>query len=140
MNWYNFKESFINGCRYGPRHWISGARSYYKNKRRANEFMVGDIVEDCSYHAVVVTELSYDVYGADVEGFSIHTGRGSSCSLNHCGIVKLDEQEIINKIKAFNESGDRGLAILAGWTEEQHAEFERNWRPEKAQDDVAVQA
>jgi len=47
----------------------------------------GDIYEDCAYHPVLCTWRD----GDEVAGISLIDGsRPRSCSLTHCGVVKLD--------------------------------------------------
>ncbi len=101
-------------------------RSNWKRRRRAKQFPIGSIVEDCNYHPVLVVDNDgYD----DITTLSLLNPIGlGSCSISHCGIILLSVEEIQAKMLAYKLEGNKGLNKLMGWTEEQFAEFEKNWR------------
>lgn len=87
---------------------------------------------DCNYHPVKLTEWTWigkDIFGADVSGISLTTGKGSSCSIFHCGPEPITEAIALEMASVYKDRGDKGLAIrYGGYTEEQYAEFEKMWR------------
>lgn len=52
---------------------------------------VGDIYEDCAYHPVLCTEAD----GDDIAGISLVDGSLRSCSIIHCGVLRLSLAEAI---------------------------------------------
>jgi hypothetical protein len=62
----------------------------------ANEIVPGDIYEDCAYHPVLCTWRE----GDEVAGISLIDGsHPRSCSLAHCGVVKLDIADVHQAIE-----------------------------------------
>lgn len=54
-------------------------------------FKIGTIVEDCSYHPMLVLEVD----GDDIAGISLlDYSRPRCCSIKHCGIIKLLPHEV----------------------------------------------
>ena len=52
----------------------------------------GDIYEDCAFHPVLCTHVD----GDEVAGISlIDASMPRSCSLSHCGVVKLTIDDVI---------------------------------------------
>ena len=89
------------------------------------KFKIGDIYEDCAYHPVRCEEVD----GDDISGVSLIDGsRPRSCSINHCGVVRLNDEEARQRIQAFQDGGERGLMRLRGWNDEQIDKFMREWR------------
>ena len=69
----------------------------------------GDFYEDCRYHPMVCVTLGDD--GDELIGISLITGDVGSCSLNHCGVVKLTAREAIGRRLHWDEFvEERGLA------------------------------
>jgi hypothetical protein len=99
---------------------LSSMEEYYKSldsiedtTKNPNEINVGDVYWDCSYHPVYCTELEEDDDGVcGISLFDASTPR--SCSIRHCGIRKLNieqilwliehKDEILNAEKIFIES------------------------------------
>lgn len=54
---------------------------------------VGDFYEDCSYEPMVCLSVDYDE--DDLTGVSLVNGRIGSCSLRHCGVVRLSVREMV---------------------------------------------
>lgn len=64
----------------------------------SDQWAVGDIYEDCSYHPVLLTEIeSYDHTDEQtLMGISLIDGSGPrSCSTRHCGPRKLSMEEAV---------------------------------------------
>jgi hypothetical protein len=61
----------------------------------------GEFYEDCRYHPMVCVSLGTD--GDELEGISLVTGDIGSCSLNHCGVVKLTAAEAIQRRLHWDE-------------------------------------
>jgi len=58
------------------------------------DLAVGDLYEDCAYHPVLCTHVSYE----DDEIFGISLVDGSAprgCSLEHCAVRKIDMEEAL---------------------------------------------
>ena len=54
---------------------------------------VGDFIETCRYHPVLVTEVD----GDDILGISLIDGSyPNCCSIDHCGLLKLSLKDAIN--------------------------------------------
>ena len=105
-------------------------------KKRAGQ-LLDKILEtgyfiDCNYHPVKLTEYSWgskDLYGSDVSGISLTTGKGSSCSIFYCGPEPITEAIALEMASVYKDHGNKGLAIrYGGYTEEQYDEFEKMWR------------
>ena len=121
---YNWKDFIGLYNTYGLlRWWVHPVRAF-KDWRRYLEIPVGSIVEDCGNHPMLV--LSND--GDSVDGIRLTTGLEFSCSLFHCGLFVLTPEEIKLRLKTFHQDGERGLAMLNGWTSEGYSKFVRDWR------------
>jgi len=62
---------------------------------RPPELVLGDFYEDCRYHPMLCIEVASD--GDELRGISLITGDVGSCSLNHCGVVRLTAMEAIER-------------------------------------------
>ncbi len=103
------------------KHPINNIKGYIRIK----SFPPGTLVEDCNFHPCVVIKN----YGeGTIDVISLASYKPNSCSLFHCGIVKLTQEELNERIKIYNDKGDKGLAMLCGWTEESYEAFEKEWR------------
>jgi hypothetical protein len=94
-------------------------RIYIRNKNRdrrnkntidyyLREFEKSPYFEDCSYHPCVITKIYYnpeDNSRLDVDGTSLVTGLGTSCSCFHCGVQPLSKQEAEERRDYINEFG-----------------------------------
>ena len=61
----------------------------------------GDIYEDCSYHPVLCTHVEEDV--EVLKGISlIDASAPRSCSLTHCGPVKLSIADVLEARRDFD--------------------------------------
>lgn len=70
-----------------------------------NDIRPGDIYEDCSYHPELCTWRDDD----EVAGISlIDASRPRSCSLSHCGVVKLDIASAENAVERARRSRPNG--------------------------------
>jgi hypothetical protein len=77
---------------------------------------VGDLFEDCSFHPVLC--LGVDYQEDEIWGVSLIDGSyPRSCSLLHCGVRKLSEQEAW-QIKLRGPSDENDAALIA---------LERRW-------------
>ncbi len=67
-------------------------------KKKQLNLSVGDIYEDCAYHPVRCTSIDFEE--DDITGISLVDSSGPrSCSLYHCGVRKLSEEEAQNIVK-----------------------------------------
>jgi hypothetical protein len=67
---------------------------------KPGEIQPGDIYEDCSYHPVLCTEILED--GEVLTGISlIDASAPRSCSIPHCGPVKLSVTEVLEARRDF---------------------------------------
>ena len=98
---------------------------HIKNFFFCRKFPVGSYVEDCRFHPCIVTKN--DGLG-DIEVISLCNSTFNSCSLYHCGIVRLTEEQVREYIKAYKEGGNKALAMKNGWSEKDYDEFEKEWR------------
>jgi hypothetical protein len=58
------------------------------------DLAVGDLYEDCAYHPVLCTYVSYE--DDEIAGISLVDGSAPrGCSLRHCGVRKLDMEEAL---------------------------------------------
>lgn len=65
------------------------------------EIRPGDFYEDCRYHPMVCVD---NYRGDDLRGVSLITGMGpSSCSMFHCGVVKMTEKEALERKRNWKE-------------------------------------
>lgn len=64
------------------------------------DIQIGDIYESCSFHPVRCTERDVNEFGdVSVSGVSLIDGsHPHSCSLLHCGVVKLTHEQIVTAI------------------------------------------
>lgn len=95
-----------------PMKMANPIRDKRKLKRYINHLAAklkpGAIFESCSYEPSVVTKRSFrpsDIYGSDVEGVSIVTGAGCSCSLFHCGPWPLSKENARARVKHLEKPG-----------------------------------
>lgn len=59
-----------------------------------NELRSGDIYEDCAYHPVLATYVSYE--NDEIAGISLVDGSvPRSCSLRYCGVRRLTVREAV---------------------------------------------
>lgn len=78
------------------------------------QFSVGDIIETCRYHPVLV--LYVDEAEDDIGGISLLDGsEPNSCSLIHCGLVKLAPDDVAKILR----NRELYLACEKKWTESQ---------------------
>lgn len=91
------------------------------------EIKVGDIYRDCAYHPVLCTII--DEEEDIIEGKSLADGsEPRSCSFEHCGVVKLTQEEADELVEAFKKDGERGLMRAAGWPDKDIEDFMKQWR------------
>lgn len=91
--------------------------------------MIGDIYEDCAHHPVRCEEIYIGPGLDDISGVSLIDGsRPRSCSLKHCGVIRLTENEAKIRIDAFKKDGERGLMKVVGYSDDSIEEFMKNWR------------
>lgn len=65
---------------------------YMKHLKAKVAMKPGDIYEDCNYHPVLCIDIDYEA--DDIWGISLIDGSSPrSCSLLHCGVVKLTPEE-----------------------------------------------
>lgn len=98
----------------GVPRWVLYPIRSYKDWEHYRQFPVGTVVEDCSYHPGVIVK---NVKG-DVDVKSLIDGNVRSCSLFHCGIIKLNEHEVEVRKEAYAKGGTKGLLRLVGWSDE----------------------
>ena len=77
---------------------------------------IGDIYEDCAYHPVRCTKND----GENVSGISMLDGtHPRNCSIKHCGVKKLSEDEAKELLNLWVTKGQRGVLLeWAKWPEE----------------------
>jgi hypothetical protein len=86
---------------------------------------VGDIYEDCAYHPVKCTVSD----GDDLEGVSMVDGSSPRCcSITHCGVIKLSEQEANDLVSIWKSGGEKAVMISKGWSENDAQGFIDKWR------------
>jgi len=88
------------------------------------EIKVGDAFLDCCYRPVRCTTIDEE----EIEGISILDGTECSCSIAYCVVSKINEEEVLATVAAFEKDGERGLMRLRGWTEESIDNFMKEWR------------
>ncbi|MDX2087354.1 MAG: hypothetical protein SFX73_05870 [Kofleriaceae bacterium] len=85
---------------------------------------IGDIYEDCAFHPVRCEGVEDEDGDVAVWGVSMIDGtRPRSCSLSHCGVIKLTEDEAQRRIEAYKADGKRGLYRVGGVGEAQIDEW-----------------
>lgn len=115
-------------------------RRFHKWWSHGRKFNIGDIVVDCRGHPCEITAIDYDWdgltrYGCDLR--SLLDSSPYSCSFRHCGVYHPTDEEIEQRRKAWFNDGNRGLAMLDGWTAEGYDEFEKVWgKPITIKEDV----
>jgi hypothetical protein len=88
---------------------------------------------NCDFHPAKLTSFGWnpkkDLCGTDVDGISITTNKGCSCSIKYCDPEPITELTALEMLTIYTEQGDRGLAIkYGGYTEQEYDEFVKNWR------------
>ena len=82
---------------------------------RRRKFRPGQIVEMCSYHPVLLTEVDY-AYD-ELVGIDLYHGGDTSCSIHHCGAYVMTPGQVAARIalrdrlleaeRILHETGDR---------------------------------
>jgi len=69
---------------------------------KKKKWHIGDFYEDCAYHPCLVTCIDGDV----ISGISLIDGSSPrSCSISHCGVVKLTLKQALD----IKQSGPRSM-------------------------------
>lgn len=63
---------------------------------------MGDFYEDCRYHPMVCIEND----DGDLSGVSLVSGGIGSCSIGHCGVVRLTYQQAYDLMEKWREVED----------------------------------
>ena len=73
-------------------------------------YKVGDLIEDCRYHPCIVYEVEDVDFG---EGRGVHDhnlsvislldGSYCTCSVNHCGVVRITMEDVLYRKKNWKE-------------------------------------
>lgn len=93
--------------------------------RKTHGLKVGDVYQDCAYHPVRCTELD----GDDISGISLLDGSSPrSCSIKHCGVRKMKDNEVKKAVAAWEKGGEKELMRLNGWEDKDIKKFHREWR------------
>jgi hypothetical protein len=75
--------------------------------RRAQDFPPGTLYEDCKFHPMMCLHVDVDEFinvngdpwcSEDIYGVSLIDGKISSCSLHHCGVRKLTNEQAAKMI------------------------------------------
>lgn len=91
------------------------------------EFKIGDIYEDCAYHPVVCEEI--DMEDDCIGGVSLVDGsRPRNCSLFHCGVHKITQEEADALVAVWKTEGEKGAMRYRGWTQEEIDRFYEKYR------------
>lgn len=104
---------------------------YYKKILKKEEkelekiFPPGIIVQDCSYHPCMVVRIRGDTL--ELMSLVVPEKETHFCSGYLCGVYPMHHQEVKDHILIYQKEGNKGLAILNGWTEEDFDDFEREW-------------
>jgi hypothetical protein len=87
---------------------------------------------NCNNHPVKLAGWCWagkHVFDSDVDGTSLTTGGGCSCSLFYCSPVSITETVALEMVEVYKQQGDRGLAVkYGGYTDDAYTEFETMWR------------
>ena len=87
---------------------------------------------DAGYHPVRLTDVGWcskDIFGSEVEGIRLTTGRTSSAGLYYDGPAAVSEETAYEMQAEWTKTGDRGLTVnYGGRTEEDYNQFEKEWR------------
>ncbi len=78
--------------------------TWLKRWKRIREFPVGTLIEDCRFHPCVVVDTDNDGSLYLISMLTPEVGVGS-CSLFHCGVLKLTTDEAVDMCKAFKHGG-----------------------------------
>jgi hypothetical protein len=90
------------------------------------KYKPGEIFHSCSLHPCRITKI--DVNGDNIEGKSLLDGTIQNCSLSHCGVYLMSQDEIDAHYKAWDKEKERGLLILYYGNEEAADAFIKEWR------------
>ena len=113
---------------HGVSFWLLYPIETFKRVLHRRKFHVGDIIEKCDYHPAYISKIYHEEGGqASIDAISLLTHQEGSCSLFHCGVRHLTDEEIKRKKEAWELDGDKGLAIDAGWLPDDYDKYEKIW-------------
>lgn len=104
---------------------IKTYRDWKDTRDDLRAFGPGTLIENCNYHPCIV--LRIDEFG-DIDAWDLIGQHETSCSLWHCGIVKLTPDEVQECLRLHRDGGNKALAMNRGWSPENYDQFEKTWR------------
>lgn len=104
---------------------IKNLKTWWKTRK----IKIGSIVETCRFHPEIVERFTYDWFGREgIETKSILDDSQYSCSLLHCGVFTLRNDEAEEYVLAWKQNGERGLMKHVGYDNAWIDEFIEKWR------------
>lgn len=92
--------------------------------RRSLNIQVGDFVSDCNYRILAVTAVSYA--DDDLRGIDVTTGIEYSCSLEHCGVERLNIAHVRSALRSLPDRTPSHANEQALWVAE-HRRIGHPW-------------
>lgn len=71
------------------------------------ELQIGVVVEGCSLHVGPITKIDRD--GDYVTHRSLFDGVERGCSMRHCGVIVMSQEDIDKRMKLWNDGGLNAL-------------------------------
>ena len=96
--WFDFKGLFP--------HWVARPITTYRRYRKVKLHSPGTLIETCSYHPAIIVSIDSDGH---IWHYDLIKGEFGSCSLFHCGIIKIDMKKAIAMRDTYKTGGWKAL-------------------------------